>query len=537
LQQWTVALVIVGLAWRTLRYLLQFPIWGDEAFVCLNFLDQTYLGQLGQLRHSQVAPLLFLWSELTAFRLLGASEWALRLLPFLAGTGALLLFGRLARLTVRPLAATLAVGFLAVAIWPVSMCAFVKPYAFDLLMSLSLLLPAAHWLRQPERWGWLVLLLAVAPVALLTSYPAAFVAGAVTLALLPEVWRRREAKVRVLYAGYNLTMLAGFLGGYLVGAAQVGSAGSAVNTYLRAYWSDAFPPAAPVPLLKWLVLIHTGQLTAYPVGASNGGSTLTFLLCLIGVGQLWKARKRSLVVLLTTPFALGLLAAAGHRYPYGGSCRLAQHLAPSVCLLAGLGAAALIDRYARPADARRRWIAAGCGLLALIGAGGMVRDLVKPYRSQGDLWTYRVAREVFKHAGPADQIVVFNDTHEVKPLFLWYLGRGGKRVSWNGQIDWDRLDTTTPRLWCLRFHPPILRDLDPAQRPPPLPPLSSCARALDGLAADLAQRKRPWVMAARVPYTVVPTDSNGPIERCDLVCWMSPTASPAVPPDAVSCWP
>src|SRR5437588_3611757 len=71
-------LVLLGMAWRLLRYLLQFPIWGDEAFVCLNFLDRDYLGLMKPLRYVQVAPILFLWSERTAYRLLGGSELALR---------------------------------------------------------------------------------------------------------------------------------------------------------------------------------------------------------------------------------------------------------------------------------------------------------------------------------------------------------------------------------------------------------------------------------------------------------------------------
>src|SRR6516164_9615636 len=146
----TLALLAVGILWRVLRYLLCFPLWEDEAFICLNFLELDYLGLTRELHNCQVAPLLFLWGELTSLHLFGPSEWSLRLLPFLAGLTSLFLFWRLARLTLPPLAGTLAVGLLAVAIWPVSMGAFTKPYAFDLFMSLLLLLPAVHWLRRPD---------------------------------------------------------------------------------------------------------------------------------------------------------------------------------------------------------------------------------------------------------------------------------------------------------------------------------------------------------------------------------------------------
>src|SRR6516162_3567749 len=142
LRRLTLALLAIGILWRLLRYLLRFPIWEDEAFLCLNFLELDYLGLTRELRNCQVAPLLFLWGELTSLHLLGPSEWSL------------CLFWRLAHRTLPPLARTLAVGLLAVAIWPVSMGAFTKPYALDLFMSLLLLLPAVHCLQQAQQPHW-----------------------------------------------------------------------------------------------------------------------------------------------------------------------------------------------------------------------------------------------------------------------------------------------------------------------------------------------------------------------------------------------
>ena len=41
---WTFLAVAVGVAWRSVRFFLQFPIWGDEAHICLNLLDRDYAG-------------------------------------------------------------------------------------------------------------------------------------------------------------------------------------------------------------------------------------------------------------------------------------------------------------------------------------------------------------------------------------------------------------------------------------------------------------------------------------------------------------
>src|SRR5262249_47037939 len=69
-------LLTLGLVCRSVRYLLQFPFWGDEAYVLVNFLDRGYLGLTKTLDGCQVAPILFLWGEATAYRVLGGAEWA-----------------------------------------------------------------------------------------------------------------------------------------------------------------------------------------------------------------------------------------------------------------------------------------------------------------------------------------------------------------------------------------------------------------------------------------------------------------------------
>src|SRR5437588_198995 len=78
---WVFVLLALGVAQRLLRYLLRFPVWGDEAFVCLNLMDRDFVGLLRPLRFDQVVPLLFLWGEEAVYRILGGSELALRLLP------------------------------------------------------------------------------------------------------------------------------------------------------------------------------------------------------------------------------------------------------------------------------------------------------------------------------------------------------------------------------------------------------------------------------------------------------------------------
>src|SRR5437762_13230188 len=75
---WTIITVAIGVSWRTVRYLSRFPIWGDESFVCVNLLDNTFWGLLGPLRAGQLCPITFLWGELALYHWLGPSELVLR---------------------------------------------------------------------------------------------------------------------------------------------------------------------------------------------------------------------------------------------------------------------------------------------------------------------------------------------------------------------------------------------------------------------------------------------------------------------------
>ena len=102
---------------------------------------------------------------------------------------------------------------------------------------------------------------------------------------------------------------------------------------------------------------------AYPAGGDHGASTLTTGLVAAAIAAYLRRGSKTVLALLLTPFALGLIAAALGRYPYGGSARTMQYVAPSIILMAGLGAAVLLARLPRPGWRERspRWVLGGAG--------------------------------------------------------------------------------------------------------------------------------------------------------------------------------
>ena len=128
--------LVVGLLMRCSRYLMNFPLWEDECFLAVNFIDRGYLELLEPLRYHQVAPVLFLWIELTAVKLFGFHEFALRAFPFLCSIVGLFLFLHLARRLLSGSALVLAVGIFAVSYPNMRYAAEAKQYASDMLAGL-----------------------------------------------------------------------------------------------------------------------------------------------------------------------------------------------------------------------------------------------------------------------------------------------------------------------------------------------------------------------------------------------------------------
>jgi len=509
-------LLIVGLICRLGRYLLRFPIWCDEATLCENFLNRDFLGLTRQLDNMQVAPILFLWGESILFRLLGGAEWVVRLLPFLAGTAALLLYWRLVRKAVRPLAATLAVGLLAVGRWPVSLSCTAKPYSLDLLMAIALMFPAVLWLERPERPRWLWLLAGLGPLAMGASYPSVFVAGAVVAALVWPVWRQGKTALAPFCLFVVLTG-ASFLACYLlVGREKAHEGTPDVVSGMRAYWTDGFPPSSGRALVHWLLAIGSGRF----MGDDTGSGIIT-LFFLAGIWSWWRSGRHTLLLLALVPFALNLLAAALWLYPFGASCRLAQHLAPAACLLVGSGLAFCLENGVRSDAWRRRVIWAVFGVLVYGGLAGIVHDLHQSYRDSTALWSREVARQVMILRKANDQVVVLSYAGP-EPL-SWNLRICGARVAWDGEVNWDRLQAGGGKLWCLDLW------IDEAAAPP----RRSVQYVLD-------RAPMPLVVSMKMPFAV-PMEGDwfhGSFIHCDLYLCTRPEDAQRLQENMrIPCWP
>jgi len=407
----TLALIGLGVAWRVARYAACPPLWGDEAFLAVSLLTRDFAGLLGPLEYYQIAPVGFLWAELAVVRRLGASEWALRLIPFLSGIASLLLFDRLARRLVDRRSALVAVGIFAASFYPVRHATEVKPYATDLLLSMAATgLAWSIWLDRESARRWLALGALVA-AGVWFSYPMVLVASGLGIALGVRVASGPSRRGIALYAAFGLATSASWLASYHW-AARPQARFTPLYAELET-WRNAFPPLAePWRLPYWLLDVHTGNMLAYPNGGNNFASSGTAALVLAGCLALRKNRP-ALLALLLAPLVPSFLASALHRYPYGTSARVSLYMAPAFCLLAGVGAVALIRRL-RGGRRPRFYRLAVASLVAMMALASVV-NVAWPYKNFEDRENRRAVVELAALTRPGDCWVGFDGLAELPP--------------------------------------------------------------------------------------------------------------------------
>jgi len=410
----------LGVTWRVLRWALGMPLWGDEVMLALNILDRPASELIQPLVMGQVAPPLFLLLHHLIFDITGTSEWSLRFPALVFGIFGLWFFCRLALSVVRPSEALVAVSVLAVSYYVVRYGSEFKPYSLDLVVAVCLYSIAQFFRCRPVAFWPACGFVLVVSTATFFSYPSVFVCGAILLVLSVDSIRRKEwGRLTVLgITGFVFVVL--FAANYtLIIAPQQQSLSAA---FLKTYWSAAFAPAGFPEFLEWFVRASAGKLMAYPTGGKNFGSVVTLILFCVGIFALARRKDGFLLGLLLLPFVLTILASSFHFYPYGMSPRIAQHLAPSICLLTGIGLVQLLSLSKRlNRDAGIRCVLV---FLSLFGLAGMAETIANPYKSHSDEKIRSLVQEAFSDLGCLRYRVI-NTTDTIPVNFLWYLSVRG----------------------------------------------------------------------------------------------------------------
>jgi 4-amino-4-deoxy-L-arabinose transferase-like glycosyltransferase len=461
------AFIALGIVVRLIRYLLLFPLWPDEAYLAHNYLDRGYLDLTKPLDFIQIAPVLYLWVQMTFVKVFGFSEYSLRLFPLLCGIGSLFVFRRLAGRLLQGTAYLLTVGTFAVAYPLLRHSAEAKPYGSDIFVTLILLTLIVEWCRRPQSRGWWLALTLVMPLATLMSYPAVFIGGGVSATMASVLWRRGSWQDWLRWGITGAALCAGFLALFaLSGGSQMAASGDAQ----RAAFADVFPAPGTSPLgLAAFLFVNTNRALCYPVGGNDWlPNMLNSFCCLTALFLLIRARRLSLVVLCLVPLALNFVAFVMKCYPYCDPWRLAAYMAPIFCLLMGLGATGLLATIKTRRALGPLFIA--IALLAAIAVGASLRDFLKPYKDMCWVRNRDFARWFWcDKAEGAELVCLQNDLHQ---RFYWpsegdtlasvyYCNQRiySARLASGKPAQLDRVSANRP-LRCVRFRPFNTTDRD-----------------------------------------------------------------------------
>jgi hypothetical protein len=237
------AVIAVGALLRLARYAANRSLWADEGSLAVNLTGRSFLQLAAPLQLEQAAPIGYLWLEKAATLALGESEPALRLVPLLAGLGALPLFYGLVRDLMERREALIAIALFALSeplIFYASEC---KPYAVDVFVTLVVTRAGLASVRKGASARGAAGLALAGTIGLWLSLPAVFVCAAWALALGVAASRRGDARAWATALG-----VAGLWGASFAAHYQLALADLPAGPALAEAWRRYFPPSLARPL-------------------------------------------------------------------------------------------------------------------------------------------------------------------------------------------------------------------------------------------------------------------------------------------------
>jgi hypothetical protein len=328
--------ILLGVLART--SLLSKSLWLDEAWVANSVLEPSWRQMFYYERWAQTTPPLVLVSMRGAVHLFGSGEIALRGVPFVAGAGAVVLFGLAVRKMFLPQVSLLATTFFATNYWAIKYSQQVKQYGTDLFVATAFLFIIQKMRRTEQAWYFWLLLLAAAAGSFL-SLPSLFWFPAAVLAIawrdvhasagLTSIFRRCFRALPITFASVFGACLAASYFVFLRPNITPGFSRSWIP-YMLGSGRRAFQIAAGN--FAGLVMPPFNRL-AYPLGI-----VLLAVIC-IGAFQVvrnaYKGDALSGTLLLTgvLPIATAVALSLAKQVPLGNQQRVIIGLLPELVLL------------------------------------------------------------------------------------------------------------------------------------------------------------------------------------------------------------
>jgi hypothetical protein len=248
-------------------------LWLDEEMIALNLRDRSFRELAGPLQLAQAAPYGWLVLQRLVLLAFGPGERVLRFVPMAFGLGTLGVALWIGRRWMTPLGAAALAFLCAVGQWLPFHALELKHYSAD--ACLALLLPALgfwalertgdeHVSRRRIAIWWMV-----AAASQWLANGALFAAPACAIVIVATAAYRGGWKFAAVAALPGLVWLASFAANYVVTLAP-----ASASTFLRDYWTQAFPQASAgiVERVRWAV----AQLALLAIKPGGSGWPMVF---------------------------------------------------------------------------------------------------------------------------------------------------------------------------------------------------------------------------------------------------------------------
>jgi hypothetical protein len=274
--------------------------------LALNIVNRNYQELFQPLDYDQGAPIGFMLVEKTFNLIFGRNEFSLRLFPLLIGLASLWLFYLLLKRSTSGAGFWVALTLFAFNPRLIYYSSEVKQYISDVAVTIILLLCAQPLFQQASRRAFLTLAF-VGALALWFSHPSLFILAGIGLALFITYLQKRDFVALRSTIGMGILWLADLAFLYFLTLSDLRN-----NSYMHAYWQDAFVPSPPWSDWDWyLGAVQKNMDTQFGFSYATG---LIFILMLAGWLVLFMQRRAFAITLAGILF-FTLLASSLGLYP------------------------------------------------------------------------------------------------------------------------------------------------------------------------------------------------------------------------------
>jgi len=319
--------IAVGLVIRLKILIQNRSLFIDEASLARNLCERSYSGFFTNLSYEQYAPPLFMVECKLVTQIFGNLEWAMRLIPFVAGLGSMWLLWLLLRDWIgSPVVRIYGLSLFCFSFFAIRYGTEFKQYSGDAFLALAFTWLAwrdkdAEWERR-KTLEWVGL----GCMGIWYSMPLVFTLSGVGLFFL---WQRKQLVCQRVFFAIATWLLSFGMYYFLILRRDIGT--DYLENYFDLYFLDVFTFSSEAWTSNFKLITQLFRNITDKSVISIGFGILAFGS---GVFQVLK-RHRGLAILLLIPTGAFLLACVFHYYNMMG--RLTLFIFPSMILVMCLG--------------------------------------------------------------------------------------------------------------------------------------------------------------------------------------------------------